>query len=1622
MAKDNEEQNGGGAIQRPYKGMCQDTSFQDQPEGTYTYALNACGDTETGDRNFKSNENSNAVFGEFRQGYCLVGDVYIGDGKTALFFAKEDGTGSEIGIHDANALSSAAAYATVVNDESANAANKLGFHPGKKISATFRLRRGCERVLYFTTPTPMAFNLDKPEKFKDGDGMWDLEKFLLFKQVSLIPVFKEVKVENGGQLLPGSYNFAIQLLDADFNPTYWMTVTDTVIIYNDNHLDYNYSAVRGSINLPPGTLQDFGKTSKRITLTIDPETLDDSFPYYRIAVIAANTGSGKISEVLYSEERARTANVFSYDGTNANVKGTIEDVQQFNSNIISAKHIEQLENRLLLANTGGVDISFCELQQYASQIKTEVVFQPVAINNLHGIEGGNLLDNAKRPTKHTERTGYMPGEIYSFGIVYVLEGGIESPVFHIPGNPGVGLPGGYSDNNTFRTMAGNIVSGKTYDASYGNYWDGTPMANLPVRHHRFPLRSEIGKPMITGSSMDLDKAVTTMTFKEIVVFLWLSQLDEDMRNNRGEVRMRFKYYVATTAGISERTYDYAVPFNEIHPWNGRQNFQHEAWVGDPARKTRVIPVNGVVVDKEGIPLAGKSGKMTMVLENEGTPVDERVLCFFGTNKNTSPITIELIQPQNSSGRFYVDSNEARTIVDYDIQTVAANTRDPQKQSEMFGVKFTNIKTPPAIGEKKVVGYYIVSNERNENTKTVLDTGILCPLMEEYSDKLSKGYKFSAHGQLMPNFSSAVSRQFQYAYALIHPEFRCFNHQYTYADELIVEGKFKKTNVTPIVADEYTEDVMTGTTYTGEDPSKPDPDGYDLRTYTRDSRVEFEPLNGSMRFIKRNDAPPQSKLIEIFYLNALSYRTLTYTNITTNAAESTDIYNLSVDNKIGIVVLGKIPIEQYNGELLHVVIRRNLPDAYSEFRTLPYYRDTKFTWMTAAPGAENEPIVVYHGDSYIAGAKYSSAMFYEIRAAHRPPPPKTVWEQVKAWGKAVLGLGLVVLTFFGGGAITATAGAALLLSAWNDFSSGFKADKQIRVYGEMYEAGLADTVKDKDTNDFFGRIDKPDDDEIRWFFDYVTDLYFESRVNLNWRCGFIGGRSDFVDGPTIINITALSRRGATKITYPDGTRRGGRTYSGSAEGEWYQVNPDYMRREREKIHIALPLEYDCASACREKFPLRVHYSEQAFQEELTDNYRTVLPNNYRDIEGETGVITNVFRLHNTLFIHTEEALWMLPQNFQERVTSEIVSFIGTGSYFSVPPRKVVDDSTGMSAGSVNNWATVKTPSGVFFVCYRQRKIYQLNMASTDKGMAPQLKPINGAMDKWFQENIPFIDESVTNKEWIETNRPNVPFGRGFTTVYDPLKERILFSKKEYPLINGVHKDNSWTIAYSLKDEAWESFLSYRPDSYFTTPNNFFSITGSYKIWKHNIKGKYLNFHGLDAPFVMEFVCLSNPILTKVWDGVKFITEARRYDSATQEFVDVRFRTFNKAILYNSRQCSGLLTLKVKDPDAAEYFAQEIGVAPGTILISKNEKDWALNNFRDMRTNYDVPIFDSSLLARQPEYYTDKVLNASSLSFDKDWTQQELFRDKYLVVRLIFDKFEDVKLLINFAIENEAYSNR
>lgn len=1976
------------------KGLFRDCTHQDQPEGSYRFALNSIRETDQGDNTGRSNEESNIICAALSPGYIPIGKVYMNNDEICVWSVSADDSISEIGIFK----TSTCTYITHVNDFTSVAKDKLKFSVQHQIEGTYRLRLGCENTVYWVDSKnkPRYYNFNKPNYFKNSAGNWVASKFNLQKTYETIPVFANMEVlVSGGTLEPGSYNFAVQYVDESLNPTEWITTSPTVKIYNDLP-GAEYGTINGSINSDQEHL-NFPKTGKAIK--IDVSNLDSNFLYYRLAIIASNNGSGLINDVLYTEVIPVSKTFFIYTGLNHVEKGTEEEILQFTDILEKAVTIEQIENRLIIANTQGRQTNLCKLQKFASRIKADCIIKEVELNN---IEHPN---NTKNPVhEFNNGIGYMPGEIYSFGIVYIFEDNSLSPVFHIPGKAQgdeniIFSPSfdGNGNSITFPMSTNNESESNTYSnnntCGTSSYWgldyNGTPLTSKKVRHHRFPLRSDIGVPLVEAVNGNSE----------------VSQFYNLLLNIQGTLKV-------------------PVPCPESDPTCGTAvsiifNIRVDYTVND---ESFFFIVN---IDPETY-ADGATNTFAIDLIQESQYHDS-------DNFTNIEITISDINGnyQPISGFDFSPYFTATPTLSTYSEAYSSSTADRTYKTKILGIKFSGIEDIPIqeTGELKVIGYYIVRNERTEFEKTILDSGVMVPTLSNS--------KYISHGLLVPDNISKNST----VYSLIHPEHKFNQKEYVKFDELIQEGNFKITS-TQYGKINY-NDVQDGTSYNPEkpykhhkknddaDPADGDPtskglDGWSLNLITRDSIVDFEN--------KKNFTILGNEVKDNFYLDALGSKDI-------NNGQYT-VYNIATDNKINIIQTYNQKVDFDVNKLPYVIMYKKNSDPYANFRLLPYYKENTNPIYFNSP---QSTATIFNGDSYVTPMRYNNTVFFDNRIADRIG-------KIPAWkiivGAIIAVIGVVAGVFSGGsGAVVAAIGigaiiggsAAIVGAGALLVSSGIKQANFQKAYAEEYQKGLRNTALDLWTSNFYNYgpliglyfqppftgtgstgFSGPSDDTIQWVSDCITDLWFESAINMNLRNRFhddvmptflfspwkvesgnnIPIRTEKIkskyytssNGAPRYPVSSLERHGTRKLLAFDEKRDDNKIYLGIALGEYYNVNPDYMRRNFQKIFYHLPLEYDCCSDCREKFPQRIYYSEQSYQEELSDNFRIFLPNNYRDISGETGVITNLHKIGMDLFVHTEEALWQMPRNHQERITDQIVSFIGTGDYFSVPPRMIVDDSSGNSAGCEHRWGVIKTPYGIFFPTEKQNKIYQFD--------GKQLKAIsNIGMSSWFKNNIEFqMDKNYllsTGKKYPFRNNPSNFFGTGFVSTYDSRKERFLLTKRDfninlskyedfemctrngelvifnnmqniidaestngweyvgledcqlkferevieereeerierkiseignetdiiiqfdrsgsfgntgvanvkntvitwfntfksanpsytgkliyllatqgcsgqawlrtlnwlqndhqvfvvntdssdpnylqetpitfssisqsfvvvstvneatigycggtgeyheqliqnptpapsaeyisdfndfvnrrdaltlagytmnflqYPIVyshhsmnmtqgmlqhsisaivgetlnpaeltfladnpnpfvipltvtpptdytlmitalggpnpypktsdnrslrdlgwqykhtrgwNGVgdiipveqftqdieefltstsliedivvtvtvpyivteykyldgipvrpqYINNSWTMSYDIEEQYWLSWHSYMPNMYFNVPEDFYSwVHGDSNFWKHNALGSYQQFYGGKvSPFILEFVSVSNPISDRIWNHIKMFTEAKKYDGNFNEFKDERFVTFNKGLFYNSRQNSGILNFIVKDihnvPE--DYLLQQVENLPGdSIIIDRNEGDWSINNLRDMRVDHTVPMFDSSPLALQPDYYIDKVVNPASIDFDKDWMDIESFRDKYLVIRLIFDNFDDIKLIFNNSVENEVKSFR
>lgn len=1942
------------------KGLHTDNSQVDSPKGTYRFALNSVNETELGDFGFISNEESNEECASLTPGYVPIGKCYIGNNETVILSVSSDNTVSEIGILDNNCN-----YVVHVNDATSPDKEKLGFKVERQIQVTYRLRRGCERTIYFAGKNyPVRyFNFDKPEQFKKN-GHWSSPKFGLYKKLKKFPTIDNVEILDGsGNLVPGSYTVLVQHLDEDLNGTEFYELIKDIIIYNDS-LKKNFADIDGSSNI--GTDETgpykYSKTTKAIKIALD--AVDKNFTYIRFAFVERTSGNGQVSGVKYSDLISVNSPIYTYTGDNAKQNGTIEEVELFNMNsgIQSAEHIEQIDNMLILANVKGEQAKICKLQKYASKIKTDCFVKDVILTSVKDEH------NPKNPLVVHNGLGYQPGDIYSLGIQYIFEDYSTSPVFHIPGkSPRVAKDivfspeaGVYPMSNINNQNESEVYLDENTSCSSQTYWgydsEGTLLRGQNVRHHRFPTRDEIGIGFVDRKETNSDVA----SFKQIV----LNLLGAIKKSNSTATPP----YVAPNFTLKVK-----------YKRNGIEESFQDSIFPDSSVTIRTIQSN--------------------IFQNSDTITDIKLYYI----KEDSTTETEVVLTNNESE---VQSNDLTYKIS--IGSITENNTKHIYQAPILGLKFSNIDIPneSEIG-KKVIGYQIVRQKRTEGDKNILDSAVVFPMLKSGRNAsvglLAPEYFYSADNMNDVSCEGSEDGTYPTCYniskrniMLLTPGHKFMNKTYDGFTTIEQVGNYQSEYVARSASS--TQNIYEGTSASGDEDKKTnDDDGYTLRHGYRFTGVKYNKIQGTP-FKVTNDNT------RMYNLEAVNY------------SESEDnketLYNLSCDNKSLILSSNQdgADLRTYRPgkhQFPYVYIKKDNSTFYQNFRSNPYYLvDTQvFTSSTCK---------VFGGDTYIAPMRYSNHIFGNGVAALRRKK-MSAWALIGSIVVALIGAALAI--FSGGSSLILAAGIIVALGAVATGAATIIETKRFtEIYGDKWQANIDRTVFDFIYARLFIREhpdqDQPSynpdkhyqpwaDDTFRWFGDIVGDLWFETTLNISLRVpptnmenNYLSPLKTYMDDNTsklfeisqteyISNNTIGSGRFRRyidpgtgyepvdphewfffkKITKTDSSKSSGYSYTGISIPQIYLVNPDHYVTTGIKKFYTIPLEYDCCSECTESYPHRIHYSQQSFQEEKSDNYRMFLPNNYRDIEGETGEITNVFRLYNNLFAHTKEALWKMGRNYQERVTDNVVSFIGTGSYFEIPPQKLIDDETGSSAGTQHKWSSIKTPAGYFFVSENQRKIYQFD--------GQKINPIsNIGISNWFENNIQIqLDKEFYNEKgysYPNKDNPSNKIGTGFISTYDTKKERIIFTKKdvkldtniygedtqictngdsvtifpnfsntislqaaagwyfegvencklkfskqiiktrmeprevtttipnnadiivhldmsgsfnpttrtqiknavgqwlstynasnpnwtgrvffseqdgytsqrcwrvlrfikdglnikdisgnsvsantisknivavsfvnenliggygsnicyhpeltnpmgmyasdfiddytdfknlynqhiasggtfhalnypinysteisnmtqgfmqhvlavlkgvsytqaevdalipnpfmsadawntlkaslvgnniypddglenygwkgitnrgwngsgdvitpaqfqvdmnqflqgittttivmtkveyldtEYNYIDGqviqnpIQLDNSWTISYSLKGENWVSWHSYIPNFYVNVPEKFYSWKhGSNKLWRHNKLGHFQTYYGTYKPHIIEYTSSSNPVTTRIWNHIMLQTEAKTYNYDLRQYHDERYVTFNKAILYNSRQCSGEMDLVVKDEELGgqDYMMnQVINTNVNQSIIDRNERDWLINDFRDIRIDYTKPIWNSNISSLQSEYFIDKILNTSTLDINKDWTQLESFRDKYLVVRLIFDKFANKKLITNFSVENEQQS--
>ena len=191
-----------------------------------------------------------------------------------------------------------------------------------------------------------------------------------------------------------------------------------------------------------------------------------------------------------------------------------------------------------------------------------------------------------------------------------------------------------------------------------------------------------------------------------------------------------------------------------------------------------------------------------------------------------------------------------------------------------------------------------------------------------------------------------------------------------------------------------------------------------------------------------------------------------------------------------------------------------------------------------------------------------------------------------------------------------------------------------------------------------------------------------------------------------------------------------------------------------------------------------------------------------------------------------------------------------------------------------------------------------------------------------------------------------------------------------------------------------------------------------LWRHltNIK-LYNYFYGSIKPYIIEYP-FAYQYQDEILQNVKDYTKAYEYLSVPDGVFDdnVRIETndkwFNKAILYNGQQSSGILELVAKPLNNMRAYMQYpiYNTDSKTITYTKSDNFYQYNTFWALEKSSQVPLFKASCESMS----IDKVVNQDNMDYGLRSFKKATIRAKELKVRHILDNSATTHLVSQFIL--------
>ena len=197
-----------------------------------------------------------------------------------------------------------------------------------------------------------------------------------------------------------------------------------------------------------------------------------------------------------------------------------------------------------------------------------------------------------------------------------------------------------------------------------------------------------------------------------------------------------------------------------------------------------------------------------------------------------------------------------------------------------------------------------------------------------------------------------------------------------------------------------------------------------------------------------------------------------------------------------------------------------------------------------------------------------------------------------------------------------------------------------------------------------------------------------------------------------------------------------------------------------------------------------------------------------------------------------------------------------------------------------------------------------------------------------------------------------------------------------------------------------------------------------VWAHSLNVQnYNTFYGNIEPYIIEYP-FAYRFQDELLQNIVDYTKAYEYLSIPDGVYSINTRIetnnkwFNKAILYNGQQSSGVLTLVAKPlNDMRAYMQYPIfNTDSKTITYTKSDNFYQYNTFWALQKSSQVPLFNTGCESLS----IDKVINQSNMDYGSRSFKKATLRAKELKIRHILDDNCTTHLVSQFILSPSQIS--